>query len=84
MARRVTPRIGSRSLNSMEDVSKWSRSFAKSKGLNRETAQELFEVLMDAYNSSRTGRLGIVKVTALAMQFIGIAMEAVDEELHLG
>jgi hypothetical protein len=76
--------MGSRSLNSFEEVSKFSRSFARKKGLTLETAEELFEVLMNAFNSSRSGKLGIVKATALAMQFIGIAMEAVDEELHLG
>lgn len=75
--------MGSRSLETFEDVAKFSRSFAKKRGLNRETAEELFEILISAFNSSSSGKLGIIKATALAMQFIGVAMEAVDEELHL-
>ena len=75
--------MGSRSLKTFEDVAKFSRSFAEKRGLNRETAEELFEILMNALDSSSSGKLGIMKATALAMQFIGVAMEAVDEELHL-
>jgi len=75
--------MGSRSLRTFEDLAKFSKSFAKKRGLNRETAQELFEILINAFNSSSSGKLGIIKATALAMQFIGVAMEAVDEELHL-
>lgn len=76
--------MGSRSLGSFEEVSGFSKSFAKKKGLNLETAQELYEILISAFNSSSSGKLGITKAIALAMQFIGVAMEAVDEELHLG
>lgn len=75
--------MGSRSLKSFEEVAKFSKSFAKKRGLNLETAQELYEILISAFNSSRSGKLGIIKATALAMQFIGVAIEAVDEELHL-
>ncbi len=76
--------MGSRSLSTFEEVSKFSKSFAKKKGLNLDTAQELFEILINAFNSSRSGKLGVVKATALAMQFIGVSLEAVDEEFHLG
>lgn len=76
--------MGSRSLKSFEEVTKFSKSFAKKRGLNFETTQELYEILISAFNSSSSGKLGITKATALAMQFIGVAMEAVDEELHLG
>jgi hypothetical protein len=75
--------MSSRSLKTYEDVARFSRSFAKRRGLNRETAHELCEILMDAFNSSSSGKLGVIKATALAMQFIGVAMEAVDAELHI-
>ena len=75
--------MGSRSLKSLDEIATFSKAFAKKRGLNRETAQELLNILISAFDSSNSGKLSITKATALAMQFIGVAMEAVDEELHL-
>jgi hypothetical protein len=67
----------------LEEVSTFARKFARKRGFNSDTAEELFQILVDAFNSSRSGKLGVVKATALAMQFAGIAIEAVDEEIRL-
>ncbi len=74
--------MSKRSLQSWDEVSRFADLFAKKHGFNQTTAEHLLNILMRAYDSSREGKLGIVKATALAMQFVGISAEAIDNELH--
>ena len=76
-------RKGSRSYRTLKELREFAEAVGKERGFNQATVQDLFQVLLEAYNSNTEGRLSIVKATSLAMQFCGIATEAIANELHL-